>query len=219
MRAAAVALLVLPACKDEGSSPCGPLDLDNPDSIDETFDRIDLLPEPTIPCLVQSLQRPLSIETSSGSFSAQPAVGERSPRVFVRSERLSLSISLDGSGLPLLELGELTEDGRTVKAEIAFPVEAPLDRSAPFDRIAAESGTVCGLCHIEEGAVAEGRFASRPLRPTDDDYVPLSRLSEEREICDPAVEPDRCALLAALVDHGELVRAPFPEGYPTIFGP
>lgn len=218
MRRAVLFLMGVGCTQQTPESPCA-LDAANPNSIDEALDRIDALPEPTIPCLVASLHRPLPVETTSGSFSAQPAVGERSPRVFIRNTHLTISIVPDGSGLTLVEFGEITADGRTIKAELPFPVERPVDRSLAFTRIAAEDGTVCGLCHRDETLVEEGRFSSGPLRPTEDSVVAIERIQYERDTCDPDAEPDRCDLLAALLDHGEIYREPFPDEYPTIFGP
>ncbi len=58
----------------------------SPRTIDETVTLINALPKPlSLPCFLESLARPLEISASYGVFSAQPAKGIRSPRIFVIS--------------------------------------------------------------------------------------------------------------------------------------
>src|SRR6187551_2246457 len=55
-----------------------------------------------LPCFVASLDRPLGATASAGYFSAQPAHGARSPRVFLWSGALVLSVVPEGIGKDLL---------------------------------------------------------------------------------------------------------------------
>ena len=197
-----------------------------PTSIAETVALVDALSarspdgSVTLPCFLASLDRPLSVEATSDIFSAQPAVGLRSPRIFLRSGDLILTVVPEGPGRPLLELGERTSDGLTIKAEIVFPVDGPLPADAAYERVRFEDapGTPCGGCHGREVEVGEGIYASLPLRPASDRLVPLPSVRNEATAC-LDVETDRCALLRALFGHGEVVHAPFPEDWPTIYDP
>jgi hypothetical protein len=55
------------------------------------------------------------------------------------------------------------------------------------------------------------------LRPADEDLVPLAELAGEAQICDGELEPERCAMLAALFGHGEVIATEFPRSVRTIF--
>ncbi len=199
-----------------------PEDLADPTTIDETFDLIDALPGPTVdvPCVLEALARPLAVELTIDTLSAQPAASERSPRIFVLRPGLTLSVVPEGYSRPLLEFAEHHESGLTVKAELHFPVELPLDRDAAFERVMSEQvthGTLCGLCHYQETEVAPGRWASNPLRPHSTTLTSLEDLAAEARVCDPREEPDRCAFLSAMFDHGPVIHQPFPAEYPTIY--
>jgi hypothetical protein len=191
-----------------------------PASIDEVLDTLERLPSPvSLECFLVSLQRPLGLELTSDVFSAQPADGPDSPRVFVRNEGLTMSVVPTGEARRLLEFGEHHPSGLTVKAELEFPVALPLAPDAPFERVHTyEDGTSCGVCHGGETEVQDGRYASAPLRPRDSRLVPLDELLRVRASCDEGGDDERCAMLSALLDHGEVVHDPFPEDYPTLFG-
>jgi hypothetical protein len=72
----------------------------------------------TLPCFLQTLQRPLSLYATSSPISAQPADSERDPRIFVMMEPLILSVVAVGETSVYLELSELTSNTRSIKAEI-----------------------------------------------------------------------------------------------------
>lgn len=213
-------MLAAVACGDP-ASPCA-LDAE-PDSIDDALETIGQLPSPVeLNCFLESLARPIGLELTSDVFSAQPAEGIRSPRIFVRSEHLTMSVVPVGEASRLLEFGEHHEGGLTIKAELEFPVTLPLDPDAAFDRVLSAPGassTGCAVCHFDEVDAGGGRYASTPLRPPDEMVVPLEVLQAERDVCDPALDPGRCEMLGALLDHGEVVHAPFPDEYPTLYGP
>jgi hypothetical protein len=204
------------ACAD--ADPCA---LDAPVStIDDVVELLDQLPAPvTIECALTALERPLGVTFTSDVFNTQPAQGYRSPRILVRTEGLALTAVPVGEARRLLELGEAHEDGLTVKAEIEFPVDGPVD---PFTRTLAfpdAEETGCRVCHADEVALGGGRFANTELRPPDGMVVPLALVQEEHAACDPAEDADRCAMFSALFDHGEVVESRFPDSVATQFLP
>lgn len=176
----------------------------------------------TLPCFVESLARPLGALAVNSRFSAQPAAGPRSPRVFLFSGPLVVSVVPAGPSGDLLELAEYVSPVRSIKAEIAFPRLAPTSPTAPFDRVAAAGGTVCGGCHRNEEAAdtVDGihAFVSNVLRPVTADEVPWSSVEAEAAACDPAVEPARCSLFNAVVGHGPLHPGAFSADAATIDG-
>jgi hypothetical protein len=105
--------------------------------------------------------------TSSG-LSAQPAPDARNPRTFLVLDQLILSVVPDGASASVLELGFRTAPGRSIRAEIPFPLTA--DVIAPFP----------------------------PYR------IDLATFREQAQDCDAESEPQRCANLSALFDHGEV---------------
>ncbi|MEZ4320496.1 MAG: hypothetical protein R3F61_23650 [Myxococcota bacterium] len=174
-------------------------------------------------CIVRSLERPLSVEATVNPFSAQPADGTRSPRIFLFSDTLSISLVATGVGADVVELGEATGDVQSLKGELALPIEASVAPSAPHDRIVDPTegveGTVCRACHDDEAPWPDApgeAFASVAIRPDRDSLLDLDLLAELADGCDPTVEPERCAFMDALFA-GEVEHQPFPERFPTIF--
>jgi hypothetical protein len=194
----------------------------SPQTIVDMLTLINALPSPvTIPCVLQTLARPLKMHATVSLISAQPSAGARSPRIFLLYDGLRISIVPAGAGAPLLEMGEIQPDQRSLKAEVLFPVTAPLDAKAPFERIMfTPSVTRCGFCHpVEEPDPAvtfTSAFTSIALRPADTYAVSIDSLASELAMCDPTAEPDRCAMLAALFDQGTPIEQPFPADLPTI---
>jgi hypothetical protein len=186
-------------------------------------DFLNAMPRPvTIPCFLAALPRPLLLYATRGVLSAQPAVGPRSPRMFVYFAPLTFSIVPEGSGQHLVEFGEFVSDTRTLKAEIEFPVETELSREAPFERLMfSENVTSCAFCHAAEEPAPDidftTAFVSDALRPAPFERVPLEDVRAEHASCDPALEPARCAMLDALFAHGEVVEWFFPEELPTFY--
>jgi len=175
-----------------------------------------------LPCFVASLTRPLGAAASSGFISAQPAEGKRSPRMFLWSGALVMSVVPEGLGGHLLELGFETAPTRSIKAEIEFPVTAPLSRSAPYDRVEGEPLSNCAACHANEKPATSvtwaNAFESEVLRPSDFDVVDLESIEKESRDCDPAVEPQRCALLGAVFNQGGLHAQEFAREARTLYG-
>jgi hypothetical protein len=170
---------------------------------------------------LQSLSRPLAGMGVNSLFSLQPAVGKRSPRIFLFSGRLVLSVAPEGVGREFLELAEYTTPTRSIKGEIAFPMRAAVSAAEPYERVLEENTTVCGGCHRAEVAapqvsIARG-FESDVLRPRDNDKVPLPYLQQELRSCDARREPYRCAMLEAVFGQGEITPGEFSPDANTIF--
>ena len=190
-----------------------------PADIADVLELIGRLPQPiTLSCVLASLERPLQIEATADVFSAQPAVGSRSPRMFLHwgSPPLVLTVVPEGPGRDLLEFGQVNEDGLSIKGELHFPLEEAPGPMAPFERVARpEGGTSCGLCHGSEVEVDAGVYASRPLRPVPREAVSIDALALDAASCVGTAE--RCELLGAIFGHGVVEHAPLPEAWPTIY--
>ena len=163
-----------------------------------------------MPCLLQSLDRPLVFEATSNTFSLQPGYGPNNPRIFILKGDLRLSVVPKGEGRPLLELSEQTEPGRSIKGELLFPIEGPLDHALPFDRILADSGTKCAFCHFGEERVDAidwaTAYASNIVEISGSQRVHLDYLTWVHEECDREREPDRCAMLDGVFGYGEVIE-------------
>jgi hypothetical protein len=193
----------------------------NPQSIAETITLLNALPKPlTIPCFLESLARPLPLLATFGVLSAQPAVGTRSPRMFLFFGPNRMSIVPDGVGASLLEFGEERPDYRSLKAEVEFPLTENVPPGLPFERVMFnETLTTCGLCHAAEESepnIATTRaFVSQSLRPAPRNAVPLQSLRAELAICNPVIEPYRCGMLDSLFSLGPVTDGQFPSQMPT----
>jgi hypothetical protein len=223
-----------PATIDAGSGvdtrPAPPLSrcraaagtMGRPRSIRALVDLVNALPRPLeLTCMLESFERPLDAHAVISLVSLQPAMGERSPRIFLLSGPLIMSIVPVGPGSALLELGELVDARRSLKGELHFPVTDRLTQASPYEKIYDGQGTSCRFCHPAEEA-AEGlavppAFVSGAFSPDARYRVGLDRVHEERRTCDEGKEPARCALLRALFDHGEVREGEFPPTVPTIF--
>jgi hypothetical protein len=206
-----------PACR----APAGVSN--SPRTIAETLTLINALPKPlSLPCFLESLARPLEISATYSVFSAQPANGARSPRIFLFQDPTLLSIVPEGDGAPLLEFGEQRPQFRSLKGEIVFPVSTRLEPSAPFDHLLfSPQLTTCGGCHAAEVQESEisgvPTFVSQSLRPRPQDLVTAASLRHELEICDRALEPQRCAMLQGLLGWGQVSDRAFPVEMATFF--
>jgi hypothetical protein len=191
-----------------------------PNTVTELVDHLNKLPKPTtLPCLLASLPGPLPLHATRSILSAQPAVGQRSPRVFVLYEQLIMSVALDGMGKHLLEFGELRPDAHTLKAEIEFPVAAEVTHAAPFERVLFKEGqTSCAFCHAaesrDESVGFTEAYTSVAYRPTDRQaQVTVPELAGLLAQCDHAQEPERCAMLTSLFARGMPVEQAFPADF------
>lgn len=194
-----------------------------PSTIAEAAALLDALPKPvSLPCFVDALARPFSLQAVDSTFSAQPAQGRVSPRVFLFFPGLTLSVVPAGPGAHLLEFGEARPENQSLKAELEFPITGELDEAAPYERVHFdESITTCGFCHQGERRAEEIAsplaFVSPALQPRPYQRIALSELAKQVALCDEVVEPERCALLEALFAAPAPLEHDFPAGYRTFF--
>ncbi len=185
-----------------------------PRSVEETVALINAFPKPvSIPCVLESLDRPLALSATWNNVSAQPAYGANNPRIFIFRDDLFLSVVTKGDGRPLLEMGVRRSASSSLKAELHFPIEEHVEPAAPYERIRHESGTVCGFCHLDEVVDDAIEFAeafrSQLIPPANNKLVELDYLTWAFETCDPALDPDRCAMFDSIFAHGEVYEASF----------
>jgi hypothetical protein len=206
-----------PAC----TAPTG---LGSPTDIAQVVDWINALPKPlSLACFLETLARPLPIYASESLFSAQPAVGRRSPRMFLfAAPSLIMTITPDGEGSHLLEFGERRTDTTSLKGEISFPVTAALGPAAPYDHLIVQGRfTTCSGCHDNEeqdpGITFARAFISRAIRPAPAERVGLEELHREARECDELAEPERCAMLIAVFGQGNVLNAEFPATLETFY--
>jgi hypothetical protein len=196
----------------------------SPQTIEEAVALLNALPKPTsVACFVEALDRPLNVFSTNSPFSAQPALSNKSPRVFIKTGPLWTSIVIAGDPSYLIEFGYLIPGTlRSIKGELHLPLDAPVVPSAPYDRVHSASATTsCGLCHFDERletvpGVANA-FSSVAFKPRPDSHVPLQGLALEAQTCSWQAEPQRCELLAAMFGGGQVVEAPFPDSMLTFF--
>lgn len=191
-----------------------------PRTIDEVVARIEALPHPvSIPCVLASLPRPLTLVATNSVFSVQPAKGDDNPRLFILEDGLVLSVVPTGDGSELLELSEFVSPTQTLKAEIEFPVDGPISAELPYEHEFYEGLTSCGVCHRDEYESPDrpGAYVSVALRPAPDTLVPVSSLGPLLDGCDWEQEPARCELLSGLLDFGPVEQGAFADELPTIF--
>ena len=237
---AACVIVCLYACDNTQSLEAAPADSDAgamqvscarparpaPSSIADMISLLNALPKPvTLPCVLEALPHPLAIHAVDSVLSAQPAVGERSPRIFVFLDGLIVSVVPAGTGSRLLELGERRSDMDSLKAELEFPIERELSASAPYMRLRFDDNTstsTCGFCHTQENPAddVDDPYAriSRSIRPMPSQRVSLAALQTELANCAAAQEPERCAMLRAVFGpSGKAVDAEFPTQWKTFF--
>lgn len=196
----------------------------SPQNTLETVQLLNALPKPTsVACFVESLARPLSVYATNSTFSAQPALGTKSPRVFIKLGQLWVSVVIDGESSYLVEFGDLLpgDPTRSIKGELELPLYVPVAASAPFDRVTYGQGTACGLCHYDERPADNmpfpGAFASIAFRPRDDTRVSIDSLRIEHQSCDWHSERHRCEMLSAVFEGGTVEEEPFPNSMPTFY--
>ncbi|RYZ03980.1 MAG: hypothetical protein EOO73_25315 [Myxococcales bacterium] len=210
-----------PLGRDRCKPPAGTTG--SPQTIEQAVALLNALPKPTsVACFVESLDRPLTIHSSDSSFSAQPALSKKSPRVFIKTGELWSTIVMDGDGSKLIEFGYLLPGTlRSIKGELELPLEAPVAPSAPYDRVRFGEGTACGLCHSEERlepvSGAGNAFSSIAFRPRTDTFVSVEALRQEAQTCNWQAEPHRCEMLAAVFGGGPVVEGAFPPTMSTFF--
>lgn len=188
----------------------------SPSTLPEAMALLNALPRPTtLACFLEALERPLRVYMTSSNQSLQPSPGARSPRVFVVNEPMVMSIVLEGDAKSTLELGYRTTQTRSIKTELIFPLQREVTFANLFDGVKDGDGRVtrCSACHTSEMQFFDTNLQAEvyesDLYPPFEVYeVDPASLRTENETCDAAAEPDRCALLSALYDHGEVIAAP-----------
>lgn len=195
-----------------------------PRNIEELVVLINSLPKPvTIPCLIESLDRPLGVFATNSTTSLQLSTSPSDPRLFIFYLPLTISVTSDGPGAYLVEASVLQPGNkRSLKGELLFPVSENVASSRPYERIRKEAGTTCGFfCHGVEVRDPKISFAeafiSRAIRPSLSSEVSLDSLHRLKSECRPATNRSRCELLQALLAHGQVRRQDFPEEMPRGF--
>lgn len=196
----------------------------SPQSIADVVALVNALPMPvTLTCVLEVLDRPLSLVAATSPFSAQPTEQIESPRLFLMGETLVMSVVPIGDGAHGLELAETTAPGRSRKGEIGFPVEAPIDDAEPYRHVLVGGINGCGLCHLDEQLDVQlgdvPAFSSIALAPEADRIVSPAFVEAHARECDAELEPERCAMLAAVFGHGTVVPGHFPADTPVCLTP
>lgn len=227
----AAACSALLACADAPATPPGrvrtvgcqaPAEVPNrPSTIEESVALANALPKPlTLPCYLEALARPLPLHATLSVFSAQPASGPGNPRFFIYFAPLVMTVVPAGTGRHLLEFGEQRAEHRSLKGELEFPLQAQVVPGAVYEQTLFDAElTGCAFCHASEELDTEvpgGRgFVSQSLRPHDNERVSLDSVRSELGSCDVDAEPERCAVLDALLGWGEVVDWDFPKDMAT----
>lgn len=153
----------------------------------------------------------------NNGFSAQPAVKNESPRIFIVNTRLSISVAPAGAGKFLLEMSEPTSATKSFKAELEFPIEKTLDPYLAFSSTAdpqSPGNSRCILCHRNEEKTLYSTigfaFNSEIVRPNELQRVFSLYLRNQAYICNPATDKYRCDMLNAIFTTGEAQDADFP---------
>ncbi len=190
--------------------------LGSPTTVEQAVALINALPKPTsLPCFLESLDRPLQIAATSSDRSAQPSSGDENPRLFITQDAMVLSVLSEGPGSDRLEFAIDVGDGLSVKGELAFPIEVEIEAFEPYVQILRNPGTSCGACHdLEQHWETVGEvpvFASEALQyPAEDDVSP-AYVGALAQGCDADATPQRCAMLTAVFAHGSVVPQRLPE--------
>lgn len=205
-----------PTAPQPAASRCGTPNGVNgrPTTFEDAVILMNTLPRPTtLACFIEALSRPLEVYMTESDQSLQPSPGPESPRIFIVNEPLVMSIVPAGTAAVTLELGLRTQPRRSIKTEIVFPLTRDVTFDTFFDEVLNGTVTRCSACHTSETKVFDPKlnidvFESDIYEPFSVYDVDLETVRSARAACDAAAEPDRCALLGALFDHGEVLPAP-----------
>ena len=202
----------------------GPNATGAPRTIAQVVDLVNSLPKPvTVACFVESLDRPLKVFASNSVASLQLSTGPEDPRWFIFSLPLIISVTSDGPGADLLEIGELQPGNRrTLLGELRLPIQTEITRALPFERIRSGEGTTCGFfCHQNEARDSRIQFAeafvSKAIRAAPDSEVTLDFLRGVVSRCTSPTASLRCELLHTVLVAGRAQREDFPAGMPIGF--
>lgn len=190
--------------------------LGNPQTIEETIALINALPKPaSIDCFLNSLKGPLKVFAVNNGFSAQPAVDQASPRIFILKDKLVLSVVPAGTGRNLLEFGELNGTLDSFKGEVQFPVTDTVTIDTIMSHISETTSTsTCITCHSSERKAPYrslgNLFVSRFVRPNESQRVQYPYLRAQASSCNPAINKVRCDILSAIYTKGQAEDGAFP---------
>lgn len=187
-----------------------------PATIEDVVVLLNSLPKPvTVRCFLESLERPLNVTLTNSQISGQPAVGNRSPRIFILNEKLFMSVVPEGRGKDFLELSYQTSATTSIKAEIEFPILDRIAKGKPYSNVLFNSGTNCRSCHRAEKQVGSvdgiPLFDSWAYQPDKETLVDLQKFKNELRICNFDKEPERCEIIRALLNNGEVNTQAFPK--------
>jgi hypothetical protein len=199
--------------------------LGSPTSIADVIELVNALPRPlNIPCFLSSLNRPLKVNITNSGRSAQPAMGDDNPRVFIMNDPLVISISVKGGASQLMEFAEFTTDQRSIKGELKFPItEQVVDLATPFIKIESDSTSTCVGCHLQETKVTNTQYPgdvyeSLALKPEVGQKIEVSDFRLESYKCELLAELDyRCHMIYGIYNHGEVTNEDFPATTLTFF--
>jgi hypothetical protein len=202
----------------------GPNTTGAPRTIEQVVDLINSLPKPvTVACFVESLDAPLKVFASKSVASLQLSTGPEDPRWFIFSLPLIISVTSDGPGADLLEMGVLQPGNRrALLGELRLPIRTEITHALPFDRIRNDAGTTCGFfCHQDEQRDSRIRFAeafvSKAIRAAASSEVTLDFLRGVHSRCKSPTASARCELLHAVLVTGRAQREDFPADMPVGF--
>ena len=195
-----------------------------PRSIEQAVDLINSLPKPvTVACFVESLDAPLKVYASNSVASLQRSSGPQDPRWFIFSLPLIMSVTSDGSGANLIEMGVLKPGNRrTVLGELRMPIQTEIKYALPYERILEDVGTSCGFfCHqneeLDPSIPFAKAFVSKAIRASADSEITLDSLRGVLSRCKSPSESPRCELLTAVLKTGRGQRQDFPPDMPVGF--
>lgn len=173
------------------------------------------LPRPVnAACIVASMARPISVVATFSQESAQPAANKKSPRIFLLTASLALSVVPEGSGAKLFELSEFITPLTSMKGELELPITTEVSDDAALKHVLNPGGfsTTCGLCHRGEGRhePVDAGFVSLAFRPNPGTEMSISALQVEHQACIASGDPsERCELFHALFDVGAIRQGAF----------
>ncbi|MEM6992146.1 MAG: hypothetical protein AAF721_16670 [Myxococcota bacterium] len=196
-----------------------------PESVEDVVTLLEALPLPTtLPCFLESLERPLSVAVSANDFSAQPADGPDNPRLFILSGPLTMSVVPTGIGRHLLEFAVDVGNRESIKAELEFPLTERVLPADPYDRIRFDGGgTSCSGCHagerLSEAIDFTDAYVSEALQAPADAQFSIGFVQQHAAMCDPEADDERCQLLTAVFAHGEIQNTTLNPDYRICSGP
>jgi hypothetical protein len=190
--------------------------LGSPKTIEETVTLINSLPRPlSLGCFLNSLKAPLGVMAVNSTGSAQPAVDNANPRIFIIRNKLVLSVATAGAGRSLLEFGELVGSSESFKGELAFPVEGTVTANQIISQMAqTTSSSTCATCHGAERKLQHGTlgvlWSSSIVRPNTAQRVNYAYLRAQAASCGAESTAHRCDVLKAIYTKGLAEDVDFP---------